>query len=194
MKRNVHNWKYKEITCNAPSKNDTFGFDDETKKNKLKQRPMIVTTTKNHGPWMQAVSSTHNVVKSAAECLKIKTTKRKSGSKCVAFMWVRVPWSALTAQYSWSERFGEEQQRTVFHSWKKSSNEPERLLPRRQGESQLKDGNVRWKSAADESCEMHCSLCRLGISKSWRQSLGKCWNVVIAIIVCAPHVQPGRYI
>ncbi len=68
--RNSRSWKYREITCMAPSKNDTMGFDDETRKKKLKKRPMMATTTKNQDPALHFEFSTQFVVNRAAEYLQ----------------------------------------------------------------------------------------------------------------------------
>jgi len=51
-------------------KNDTSGVEDVTKKNKLIASPIIVTTTKNQGPFSHLEFSMQFVVNKAAEKLK----------------------------------------------------------------------------------------------------------------------------
>ena len=63
-------WKWRETTCNAPLKNDTSGVEDVTKKKKLIASPIIVTTTKNQGPFSHWEFSMQFVVNKAAENLK----------------------------------------------------------------------------------------------------------------------------
>ena len=192
MKWRSRNWKYRDITWSAPSKNETSGFDEDTRKKKLIARPAIATTTKNHGPALHLESSTQFVVNNAAEYL---------GEMHHQFI-MHLLWKHLAAYPAlhcphktpfvnckqWKMQFQK-------HVFKVLTRTIAANCTRRKPTKNSALWTWRWKSNSGRIISkrrwnrrlwMHCLLWGIGISVSWRKSLRTLGNVEQGSIRRAP--------